>query len=80
MTLNDVIHFSVPDTVINKTIDTTIRKYLYTIQNLTYNRTPVELLDNLFMGDFAKNSLFYYLKDVNRKNVVDYDEILINVT
>lgn len=75
MTLNDVIHFSVPDTVINKTIVTTIRKYLYTIQNLTYNRTPVELLDNLFMGDFAKNSLFYYLKDVNRKNVVDYDEI-----
>jgi hypothetical protein len=75
MITNEIMDFTVPNSVIDKTIDTTIKKYLYTIRNLTYQRTPVELLDNLFMGDFAKNSLFYYLKEVNGKNVVDYDEI-----
>lgn len=75
MTVSDIREFGVPNEVINKTINTTIRKYLYTIKNLTYDRTPVELLDNLFMGDFAKNSLFYYLKVIENKNVIDYDEI-----
>ena len=39
------------------------------------NRTPVELLDNLYMGDLAKNSLFSYLKSHCVVEIIDYDEI-----
>jgi len=57
MTVNDVITLPVPHTVLSKTATNTIRKYSHTHRTLMYGRTPVELLDNIFMGDMAKNSL-----------------------
>ena len=75
MTSKDVLQLPVDNNIINKTLENTVRKYLYTIQNLTYTRTPVELLDNLYMGDIAKNSIFDYLKDKVDDILIDYDEI-----
>ena len=40
-----------------------------------YGRTPVELLDNIFMGDIAKNSLLEYLKFQCINPIIDYDEL-----
>lgn len=40
-----------------------------------YDRKPVELLDNLYMGDFAKNALYGYLANNCKKRIIDYDEI-----
>ena len=39
-----------------------------------YGRTPVELLDNIFMGDIAKLSL-EYLKFQCINPIIDYDEL-----
>lgn len=75
MNNKDVIRLPVDDGIIDKTLKNTVKKYLFTIQNLTYSRTPVELLDNLYMGDIAKNSIFNYLKDKVNDVLIDYDEI-----
>jgi hypothetical protein len=40
-----------------------------------YGRTPVELLDNIFMGDLAKNSLLEYLRPLSTQPIMDYDEL-----
>lgn len=75
MTENDVIKLPTPEIVLNKTKTNTIKKFNYTYSKLMYERSPVELLDNIFMGDIAKNSLFHYLNTNCKKKVIDYDEI-----
>lgn len=40
-----------------------------------YSRTPIELLDNIYMGDIAKNALIDYLRKHSQLEVIDYDEI-----
>ena len=74
MNFNDIVKLEVTPQVINKTVNNTIEKYLYTILNMGYSRTPVELLDNIFMGDFAKNLIYKYLAQQSI-NIEDYDEI-----
>lgn len=75
MTINDVFVLPVDESIIDKTAINTIKKYNYTNKSLMYNRTPVELLDNLYMGDLAKNSLFSYLKSHCKVDIIDYDDI-----
>lgn len=75
MTVNDVFELPFNDVIVNKTIVNTIKKYRYTSKALMYGRTPVELLDNIFMGDIAKNAIFQHLKDNCTNPVIDYDEI-----
>ena len=74
MTLQDIKQLLVNELVITKTIQNSVKKYLYTIQNTSYSRTPIELLDNIFMGDFAKNLMYDCLINSN-VNIKDYDEI-----
>lgn len=75
MTINDVIILPVNQQIIDKTMKNVVKKLNHTNISLMYNRTPVELLDNLYMGDLAKNALYDYL--INRVSVpvVDYDEV-----
>jgi hypothetical protein len=40
-----------------------------------YGITPVELLDNFYIGDIAKNSLLEYLRARGNNSISDYDEI-----
>jgi hypothetical protein len=75
MTQNDIVTLPVNRMVLNKTANNTIRKYSHTHRTLMYGRTPVELLDNIFMGDIAKNSLLEYLRANCICPIVDYDEI-----
>ncbi len=75
MKIEDVLKLPLNEFIIAKTLKNSVKKYLYTIQNLTYKRTPVELLDNLYMGDIAKNAIFDYLKDRVSNTLIDYDEI-----
>jgi len=75
MTVNDIVTLPVSQAVLNKTATNTIRKYSHTNRNLMYGRTPVELLDNIFMGDMAKNSLLEYLRPRCNNPIIDYDEI-----
>ena len=49
MKIEDVLKLPLNEFIIAKTLKNSVKKYLYTIQNLTYKRTPVELLDNLYM-------------------------------
>lgn len=70
----DVIVLKFDNSVKKKTIQNTIKKYRYTMQHIAYDRTPLELLDNLFMGDFAKNCLVYMLRN-DGCILIDYDEI-----
>ena len=74
MTIDDVFQLPVSEAVIDKTMCNAVKKYNYTIKGLMYNRTPVELLDNLYMGDFAKNALYDYLKNKCTSPIIDYDE------
>ena len=75
MTKEDVFQLPVNDEIIDKTMRNVVKKFNYTYKSLMYVRTPVELLDNLFMGDLAKNALYDYLKNNCTKQVIDYDEI-----
>jgi hypothetical protein len=75
MTLNDIITLPVSKAIFDKTANNTIRKYSFTHRTLMYGRTPVELLDNIFMGDIAKNSLLEYLRSNCNEPIIDYDEI-----
>ena len=74
MKMQDIIVLPVDDGIINKTVNNAIKKYDYTINNLSYSRTPVEQLDNIYMGDLAKNALVAYFRN-QRIVVEDYDEI-----
>lgn len=74
MTVKDVICLPCTDAALQKTAVNTIKKYNHTHRSLMYGRTPVELLDNLFMGDLAKNVLLEYLRAHCTSPVVDYDE------
>lgn len=75
MTVNDVVTLPATPAVFNKTTTNTIRKFNHTHRTLMYGRTPVELLDNIFMGDMAKNSLLEYLRTRCNTPIIDYDEI-----
>lgn len=75
MNINDIFMIPVTEEIIEKTLLNTRSKFLYTITNNAYTRTPVELLDNIYMGDLAKNALFDYLSSVLGNDLIDYDEI-----
>lgn len=75
MTQNDIITLPASQAVLNKTALNTIRKYSHTHRTLMYGRTPVELLDNIFMGDMAKNALLEYLRTLCTSEIIDFDEI-----
>ena len=75
MTVNDVVILPVNAAVLEKTAVNAIKKYRYIYSTLMYNRTPVELLDNIFMGDLAKNAVLEYLRPLCNQPVIDYDEI-----
>lgn len=57
MTTNDVIILPVNQQIIDKTMKNVVKKLNHTNISLMFNRTPVELLDNLYIGDLAKNAL-----------------------
>jgi hypothetical protein len=75
MTQNDIIKLPVTSTIVDKTATNTINKYSHTNKSLMYGRTPVELLDNIYMGDMAKNAILEYLRANCSNPIVDYDEI-----
>jgi len=75
MQASEVYFLPVNVDVIDKTMRNVVKKYDNTDKTLMYERTPVELLDNLYMGDIAKNSLIHYLRLCGIRNVVDYDDI-----
>jgi hypothetical protein len=75
MTPDDVIILPFNDKILAKTSANAIKKYRYVYSTMMYNRTPVELLDNIFMGDLAKNALLEYLRPLCKNPVIDYDEI-----
>ncbi len=77
MTQKDIVVLPFNEEIVQKTIVNTIKKYRYTVKNLMYGRTPIELLDNIFMGDIAKNCIFYLLKSKcnNAHTLIDYDEM-----
>jgi len=81
MTINDIQVLAVSDEARTKTTTNVILKYAQTVRNLAlnpalmYQRTPVEILDNIFMGDIAKNSLLNYLRAECNAPITDYDEI-----
>lgn len=74
-TIEDIIKLPFNDEIVDKTVDNVIKKYLTTKIDLMYGRSPVELLDNLIMGDIAKNSMIYYIKNNVGLDIIDYDEI-----
>ena len=74
-TVNDIFELPVSREVIEKTLRNTVKKYNFTCRALMYSRTPVELLDNLYMGDMAKNALYDYLVKHCSCPVIDYDEV-----
>jgi hypothetical protein len=51
MKIQDIIVLPVDDGIINKTVNNAIKKYDYTINNLSYSRTPVEQLDNIYIWE-----------------------------
>mgnify|MGYP000528454652 CR=1 FL=1 len=75
MTEDDIIELPVTEEIIDKTMRNTAKKYNYTCKGLMYDRTPVELLDNIYMGDIAKNALVDYLRLHSELEVIDYDDI-----
>lgn len=75
MTINDVVVLPFGDQILEKTAANVIRKYSHTHTSMMYNRTPVELLDNIFMGDLAKNALLEWLKPRCICTITDYDEV-----
>ena len=75
MLKNQVINLPFNDIIIEKTIDNAIKKLFYTMSNLMYSRPPVEIFDNIVMGDIAKNAILCYLRTKCNKPIIDYDEI-----
>ena len=75
MTTKDIFKIPFSAKAFEKTAKNTILKYNYTINDLMYRRSPIELLDNIFMGDIAKNLLLDYLRKKCSSEIIDYDEI-----
>ncbi|MDR0667535.1 MAG: hypothetical protein LBF90_02820 [Prevotellaceae bacterium] len=75
MTAADVLTLPVSPEIVAKTSANVIRKYLFTNPSLMYGRTPVGLLDNLYMGDLAKNALLSQLRSQCIQPIIDYDEV-----
>jgi len=75
MKSSEVVTLPFNDEIVEKTIDNAIKKLHYTMSNLMYNRPPVEIYDNIVMGDIAKNSILYYLRSKCIREIIDYDEI-----
>ena len=75
MIKEDVIVLPVTPEILVKTQRNVVKKYNFTCKSLMYSRTPVELLDNLYMGDLAKNALYDYLLKHCKSPIIDYDDI-----
>lgn len=75
MKTSDILILPTDDAIRRKTAENVVRKYNNTDISLMYDRSPVELLDNLYMGDIAKNALAAYLRKHCSTPVTDYDEI-----
>ena len=75
MTEKDVIILPVTPEIVEKTQRNVVKKFNFTVRSLMYSRTPVELLDNLYMGDMAKNAIYEYLRTHCINEVIDYDEV-----
>lgn len=75
MKAEEVYYLPFDDTVVDRTMKNVVKKYDNTDKSLMYERTPVELLDNLIMGDIAKNSLIFYLRECGIDNIIDYDDV-----
>lgn len=75
MVESDILALPVTDEVVEKTMINTAKKFGYTYKTLMYSRTPIELLDNIYMGDVAKNALVAYLRAHSTLPITDYDEI-----
>ncbi len=58
-----------------KTESNVLKKYKHTYTTMMYRRTPVELLENLYMGDLAKNALLEYLRPRCSHSITDFDEV-----
>ncbi|GEM_PF-2826002 len=58
-----------------KTASNVVKKYKHTYATMMYQRTPVELLENLYMGDLAKNALLEYLRPRCTHTITDFDEV-----
>jgi hypothetical protein len=75
MTLADVFTLPVDAEIKQKTAQNTAQKFLYTHPSMMYKRTPIQILDNIYMGDLAKNALLAYLRSNCINPIQDYDEI-----
>jgi len=78
MTEHDVFYLPVSDAVCEKTMKNVVKKYDNTNKTDMYDRTPVELLDNLYMGDIAKNALLDFLLKSGVTDIIDYDDVRID--
>lgn len=75
MKVEDIVILPFTEEVKQRTIENTVRKFKFTEEALMYKRGPVEILDNIFMGDIAKNSLIAYLEPLAINPIIDYDKI-----
>ena len=75
MTIQDISELPVSTAVCEQTMRNVVKKFDNTIVADMYNRTPVELLDNLYMGDLAKNALLDFLQGSRVPNIINYDDI-----
>lgn len=73
-TIQDVLKLPINREIVGKTLENVIKKFSYTRIHSIKKRMPLELLDNLFQGDLAKNSLLWYLRR-QKLCLFDYDEI-----
>ena len=63
---------------VDEAIDTAVGKFLHIADGQMYSRMPLEILDNIFMGDFAKNCLRRNIAEAFRGPVLDYDRIRLD--
>ncbi len=75
MKFDEVYSLPVSPEIALKTAINTIKKFSHTQRALMYGRTPVELLDNIYMGDIAKNALLDFLRLNCSTPVIDYDDL-----
>jgi hypothetical protein len=75
MTSADIITLPVDAAIKAKTAQNALLKFNFTHPSLMYARSPVEILDNIYMGDLAKNALLAYLRAHCTNPIEDYDEV-----
>ena len=79
-TLNDIIDLEYDEECIEMAIHSTVAKFLHTSTTQMYARTPLLKLENIFMGDFAKNAIMHTAKKQltslnNDLIILDYDQV-----